>query len=851
MKKISLWLSALVLLVVAVVSVRSVHAQSPAIDQTPPEVSVTSVTLDKTTYASGDTVTGTIIFSNRKIADQSDVYYDVSLAGDYSMASSSWHIPGTLYDTKTFGPVYVRGMNDASTTFSYKLPAGISGKGLGIHVIAHLETGYPLGWNEAFIDNVTGGISMLTLNTSYVEVDGKNYNTESGPTLDATSTGYAHIVVTNNTGAAITVTPQIGLFDRIATASTTIKTTEGSPVTIGAGAQQDIKIPLDTNNNTPKVYVEEVTLLDAGGNFRAPQVQFRYIVAGGPIATIQTVQADSLIATKGTPINVSVAFSGSPYDITTGVAPSVGQAVLDVKLFDAKTNTQIGESSTSTVNFDVDYGTAILAVTPSSNADSVLVEASIVKDGKTLGQYSTTVTPAGTVVNRKAPVVAAIIILVVVLILIVLFLYLIFKRKKVPPTILSILILVGLSVVIGSIFSVHGVFALSQVACNTNAGGANTNAVGQYSILSVCNYPPSVSSPYNGQAFIQGQAFAFSGVLQNGRCLNANDGTTITGSLDGGQVQSTKYQYYRTGEGGTYNYSLFSFYFGTSGLSIALHTLALTADDFQVQSDNRSVHTVYTGVEYIYVTAPPVNCTGPDGSTIVSGQGKVYYFSTSGTSCPSETRTCTNGTLSGSATSTSCTLICANGGTNYPSCTVNTGGSCINNGTNPPQCTLNSGGSCINGASNPASCTTCGSTQVMVAGQCINECTNGGTNPPSCTVSKTNKCLNGTSNPPACNACPAGQTFSGGACVPNCTNGANNPPACDACPTGQSLYQGICQANCGSVLAGQSVTMYSISAGSATASCSANAEVRTCVKGALTGDASYQYGACTPTYQEF
>jgi len=57
------------------------------------------------------------------------------------------------------------------------------------------------------------------------------------------------------------------------------------------------------------------------------------------------------------------------------------------------------------------------------------------------------------------------------------------------------------------------------------------------------------------------------------------------------------------------------------------------------------------------------SCTGPDGSTINSGSSKTYYSSNSSTDCSSlaQTRTCTNGSLSGTATFANCSAPTVNG----------------------------------------------------------------------------------------------------------------------------------------------------------------------------------------------
>ncbi|MFZ1075611.1 MAG: hypothetical protein WAN50_04530 [Minisyncoccia bacterium] len=80
-----------------------------------------------------------------------------------------------------------------------------------------------------------------------------------------------------------------------------------------------------------------------------------------------------------------------------------------------------------------------------------------------------------------------------------------------------------------------------------------------------------------------------------------------------------------------------------------------------------------TCTENITVTAPAA-CTLPWGGTLANGSSVTAYQASSvnsGDTCNSQTRTCTNGTLSGSYTNQSCTVV-------YPSCTLPWGGTLAN-----------------------------------------------------------------------------------------------------------------------------------------------------------------------------
>jgi hypothetical protein len=85
---------------------------------------------------------------------------------------------------------------------------------------------------------------------------------------------------------------------------------------------------------------------------------------------------------------------------------------------------------------------------------------------------------------------------------------------------------------------------------------------------------------------------------------------------------------------------------------------------------------MYSGYPYLagatwLVASTTADCTGPDGTTISNGDSVTYYQSSGSCNCAgeSEVRTCTNGILSGSKSKPSCEAYCSG-----------PGGACIANG---------------------------------------------------------------------------------------------------------------------------------------------------------------------------
>ncbi len=100
---------------------------------------------------------------------------------------------------------------------------------------------------------------------------------------------------------------------------------------------------------------------------------------------------------------------------------------------------------------------------------------------------------------------------------------------------------------------------------------------------------------------------------------------------------------------------------GTSGSKSAKGNIAATYTFKNTCTDSAGKTSVAQITHTI--TAVPASCTGPDGTTILSGSSKTYYSTSSvpsGSTCTSvsQSRTCNDGTLSGSVSYT------------YPYCNV-------------------------------------------------------------------------------------------------------------------------------------------------------------------------------------
>ncbi len=356
-------------------------AADPAPSAALPQVSVLAVTLPQTSYAAGDTVAGSFTLKNSSSESVSNVYYMVSLAGSYDGG-----IPGDYYDRKSFGPVTLAPHEKKDVEFSYVLPAAFHGDNLGIDVEALLNGALSLGWADAFI-SVSGGSSFATISNPAVIADGTTFAANAGPIVKKAAS--LSLTIKNPSADAVTLTPHLQLWNRAAVGAPKSES-DADAVTLKAGESKTISIPLPTFDfASPGVYVGAVALLDAGKNPVSAMASFRYIV-GGDIATLYSVSSDIISGRSGDAANLTVTYSGAPYDITTDDVATIENGALSVTLYN-EANAPVGSYNQP---FDFNTGSsAAVSVPLTGDAKALRAKVSALSGTKVLSSISAKLSP--------------------------------------------------------------------------------------------------------------------------------------------------------------------------------------------------------------------------------------------------------------------------------------------------------------------------------------------------------------------------------------------------------------------------------------------------------------------------
>lgn len=674
-----------------------------------PNVYVKNIQLQNTDLKTGDTVTGTFQAVTDSAAVVSDIYFTISLAGDYQKNT----LAGAFFDSTATASYDIKAGETKTIGFSYTIPQVKTGAGYGIQIQGMTQSGIPLGWSDAFIKitNV-GNVQYLDIVSLRLDVGTSTFGLQEGPTIPVGKSAVLDVVVSNPTSQSVTFTPTIDLFNHVVIGDP-ILTVTASSTTIAAGKQKEFFISLPTNNNAPLVYVSHVSFPDANGVQRLSSVDARYIVQGD-IATIQSVATDKNYFNKGDVVNVTLNFSGTPLDITTGDNQSSAVYDTEVKLLDSQ------NQSLASWSGSIDYNATsskTVALTAQQAGNGYTVDVTVTKAGKLITHYSTKIASENISVSSSQ---SKWLYFVTFLILILILAFLVvaaFKSQK-HRLLCIVLIVLALIAAYISLTKIQKAWASSGTppAFVIYSRSADINGTKYIRAL-------TWSSP-TGHVMAPGEEFYITGHSTEWACTN--DGNT------GFVVQAV------------FNSS--THFFGRG-----------------------IVKNINTGTYDTYVDGVAVDVPQTNGGTSDFSLGPFTAPSTAGTYRASITAALiTAGTLSSFE---------LHGFTTVPSGNVNgiiyyiLGYMDFTVVSPPPPSTCTSpqvlvGGVCVdqctNGADNPSTCDMCTSPQVLVGGVCVDQCTNGAYNPPTCTTYSS--CLNGADNPPSC-TCTEPQVLVGDVCV--------------------------------------------------------------------------------------
>ncbi len=277
-------------------------------------LSVSSFSINKTTYNLGEKVKGNFFLINERNQSVSNVRYSIFLKGGYNKQMGYFE---KVYDVQSYHNIFLGGLEKKNISFEYNIPdIDINGEFV-IEIKVFSDSGFPLSKYTKKI-KINGNDGLFNIIDSYVDIDNQKFPLQAGPSIRENREGSIRLKI-SDVKEDIIIFPKIKIFDRSITGEL-LKEENRENLTLRSDVDNDIKINFTDIIKTPGVYEAELVLLDKNDKQLSEKIFFRYIVYGD-IVTIQNVNTDSKEFNKGDVLNLNIYYTGSPYDLTTGETP--------------------------------------------------------------------------------------------------------------------------------------------------------------------------------------------------------------------------------------------------------------------------------------------------------------------------------------------------------------------------------------------------------------------------------------------------------------------------------------------------------------------------------------------------
>lgn len=377
-----------------------------------PSVEINNIYLPKSVYSSGEEISGTFILKNDRDYNLPDLKYKISLTGNYKNG-----LAGIIYDSKFYGPVFLKATESKEVKFSYLLPSNVAGKDLAIQIQFYTVSGLPLAWSDKFLE-VTGETSMLSVLNSYIGIGEKKYTLQAGPTLSSDKKGILYIEINNPFDKVQTLFPEVKIYDR-AVSGKNLENLKLDEITIAPKTTKVFEWEISYLPK-PGVYEASVDFFNDSGSKIVPTTLARYIV-GGQIATIQYVYFDKNSLTKGENYNLKVAYSGTPVNID--LASSENENLLNLSVIVSNENNKKVSEYANKIDFN--KGSSItIPLVASVSAQKLLLNIKVTDDnGNIITSYSNEINDNSVLENNNKIILYVVIILLAIILITIIVLY--------------------------------------------------------------------------------------------------------------------------------------------------------------------------------------------------------------------------------------------------------------------------------------------------------------------------------------------------------------------------------------------------------------------------------------------
>lgn len=263
-----------------------------------PNIFIPKISLDKTQYKSGDEITGNFTLVNNTAEDSGELHYTMAL-GEYAVGETEF--AKITYDiSNTYGPVQISSNASSTIPFTYKLPAGVAGKNLGILFTLFQGKELKLIFYAVKKFEIPGeSVSRLSTHQTNASLNGTIYRIGEFPTILSSDQVMILSEVSNDTDESITVIPQIEIHSSYAkSADSLVSSYKAPPQTIKPEQNSSIAIPISLTNLTPQQYFGIVRYVDDKDLVRLSPTLFQFYFAEN-LYTIDSIETPGTFLEEG------------------------------------------------------------------------------------------------------------------------------------------------------------------------------------------------------------------------------------------------------------------------------------------------------------------------------------------------------------------------------------------------------------------------------------------------------------------------------------------------------------------------------------------------------------------------
>ena len=487
-----------------------------------PKVSISNLKLDKDSYRIGDVVTGSFDLVNKESFDVEGINYQVSLVG----ALDKNGVPNVEYDLGTTTPIAVSPKTKQHVAFKYNLRNAPNDTAAGILLSLVMNNGIELSWKSSPV-KIIGGVSILTPVNAFIKFDGKKFELQQGPTVSSDKETNFSVSFFNESKDVYNLHTTMVLQDKSMVDVPDFKPVLSTPVKVLAFSTTTITSVLPTKGLVPGVYLAKFTFSDDKDVSRAPVLYARYIVGGDMVSIVNVTSGTVLPAKAGDTLNVDIAYTGRPLDITSNNSSSTTTANISVVVKNEKNETVLNYNEEKQFGL---FGVINISGNINKPAESLTAEVTVTKGGNEIlasyknkiifsdiysgkktnsdGQYVEEVNTPPVKSNKYIFVLYGIAILLFIIAVIVL---VVIRKKRLAAT----LILVGVSLFS---YSAHADFI---VVSSQNAGVVVDGQ--EY------GRAPVVTGDLSPDILYPGEPYSVSGTIQNWACNNSYSDVNVLG----------------------------------------------------------------------------------------------------------------------------------------------------------------------------------------------------------------------------------------------------------------------------------------------------------------------------------